>query len=852
MSRKSIVNLALVAMWAQASFASAAQSPQHAEAAREDRAGTRVIAAGPAYGAGAWRRFLLGDGYRSLWTAPIEVPVLDLKKFSGGLTPRKRGGGKQTQSLSFLTFECAARREWKFRSIDKDLSPVLGADLQGTFIDALVQDQVGSAHPLGPLIVDPLARAVGILGVTHRLVVLPDVDHLGPFREEFGGTLGFLEEKARAEDPVTPGFENFHKLLETVALWERLDAHPEEKVDAPAFLRARLFDLLINDFDRHKDQWRWARRQGSQLWEPVPEDRDQAFVRYSGLALSLIRPSQPRLVNFGPTYASVHGLTWQGRFLDRRHLSELEWPGWQSEVRRIQDAITDTTIDEAVGSLPKEYRRIDDGKLAAELKSRRRLLPEVAREFYDQLAADVEIHGSDKPERVAISALPGSFVRVTLTRDTGAPIFQRDFDPRETRMVRLYLKGGDDDVVREVGTQGLDIRVVGGGGDDRLDDSAAGTTRFYDESGDNRLVSGPQTFEDRRSYTQPVDASGNPERDWGRQVLSIPWVSAGGDLGVFMGAKIGSTSYGFRRSPYSRKQVVGVGFSTGLGAFRAEYDGEFRRENRSSWFRLHARASELDLIRFYGIGNETRSAFPESFFEIRQRQFSISPEYHLAYSQIDLAVGAIVQYTKEPLMTGYAATKRPYGFGGFGKVGPRLEVEIGGGARGDGESRPARLRVGGSFFPRVWSVTDSFGEIHGEAGGVLRGSLPLTPTLVLSAGGKRVFGRYPFQEAAFLGGSDSLRGLRPQRYAGDASVYASAELRLRLGRVRLLLPSDVGVFGLADAGRVFARGEISDLWHSGVGGGVWIAVLKPGNTVRIAFARSEGVTRYYLRTGLGF
>ena len=76
--------------------------------------------------------------------------------------------------------------------------------------------------------------------------------------------------------------------------------------------------------------------------------------------------------------------------------------------------------------------------------------------------------------------------------------------------------------------------------------------------------------------------------------------------------------------------------------------------------------------------------------------------------------------------------------------------------------------------------------------------------------------------------------------------------RLRLGRLKLLLPSDVGVFGLADVGRVFVEGEASELWHHGVGGGLWVAVLKPENTLTLAVARSEGATRFYLRAGFGF
>jgi hypothetical protein len=332
------------------------------------KSGTRVVKAGSHYQAGPVHRFFFGEGYRSLWTSAFEVEVLDLATFAGGLKPKKRGGGKQTASL---TFECSEGRQWKFRSIDKDPSAVLPEELRDTFVDALVQDQVSAAHPLGPLVVDPLAEAAGILSAEHRLVMLPDDERLGEFRKEFAGKLGFIEEKIRAEEgPVTPGFEDFHKLLDTVDLWKRLDEHPEERVDAPALLRARLFDLLINDFDRHKDQWQWARKKRTDLWQPVPEDRDQAFVRYSGLVLSLVRPSQPRLVDFGPQFPGIFGLTWQGRFVDRRHLAELEWPQWQEAIKSIQTRITDATIDDAVHRLPEEYRQITAGRTAQALKAR--------------------------------------------------------------------------------------------------------------------------------------------------------------------------------------------------------------------------------------------------------------------------------------------------------------------------------------------------------------------------------------------------------------------------------------------------------------------------------------------------
>jgi hypothetical protein len=45
---------------------------------------TRRVAAGPQYKAGGFHEFVFGQGYRDLWTTPIEVPVLDLQKTGAG------------------------------------------------------------------------------------------------------------------------------------------------------------------------------------------------------------------------------------------------------------------------------------------------------------------------------------------------------------------------------------------------------------------------------------------------------------------------------------------------------------------------------------------------------------------------------------------------------------------------------------------------------------------------------------------------------------------------------------------------------------------------------------------------
>src|SRR5438046_2023912 len=67
-----------------------------------------------------------------------------------------------------------------------------------------------------------------------------------------GGMLGFLEERFERR---LPGVD---EESDTTALVERLDQRGGEQVDARAYLRARLVDILVGDWDRHVDQWRWV------------------------------------------------------------------------------------------------------------------------------------------------------------------------------------------------------------------------------------------------------------------------------------------------------------------------------------------------------------------------------------------------------------------------------------------------------------------------------------------------------------------------------------------------------------------------------------------------------------------
>ena len=130
-----------------------------------------TVVAGPDYAAGGLHRLLLGAHYRDTWTAPIRVPVLDLRSWAGGLTPTKAHKGSQTTSLRF---DGADGREYQFRSVYKTPATGLPAHLQQTVLADLMQDGASASHPLGGLVVARLLGAAGVLRPEPVLSVLPD------------------------------------------------------------------------------------------------------------------------------------------------------------------------------------------------------------------------------------------------------------------------------------------------------------------------------------------------------------------------------------------------------------------------------------------------------------------------------------------------------------------------------------------------------------------------------------------------------------------------------------------------------------------------------------------------------
>jgi len=854
-----------------------------AAAAEPDGPSTTTVVIGPQYNAGSFHRWLWGNDYRSVWTTPIKADMLDLHSFAGGLKPLFRVGGQETKGLAMKGSD---GRDYTFRGIDKDPTTILPEDLRDTWAKSLIQDQIAANHPASFFVVDELMKAGGILRTEQRLMVMPDDPTLGEFRKDFAGRVGQVYEYPGAKSDKNPGFLDATEILKHDVFYKRIEADPKDRADARTLLKARLLDILIGDFDRHRDQWRWAKFSNKELWQVIPDDRDQAFCRYEGLVLDLARPRVPILQNYSDHYPGMTGLTWNGWEQDRQLLAGLERPAWKEVAAELTSQITDEVIERAAHRMPPEYFKLDGPRLIHDLKGRRDRLPEGAERFYDHIADKVRVYLTDAPEYVEVKRLDGdTLIQVWRQgpdgKPSGEPFFRRTLHKNETQEVQIYLRGGNDRVVTLGKPNGIEVRVIGGSSGDVVDDSNGGETRFSD-SGSGKLISGPGSHVDRKTYVPPKppkNAPWIPPRDWGRNTFVSPWLSYGSDIGPSLGALVDTEAFGFRKDPYASRHVVRAAWAFGESTFRADYRAEFRLENKGTFLGWYAYASGVEASRFFGLGNETSDGGNQNsdFFKAKQLQYFFNPTATIPlFGKLKFSLGPSLKYasTQHGGDLTLINLAKPYGYGNFGELGGRGTLELdnrvaaskapGGVAlRSIGYTRGGtEVLVTGEVWPKAMDVKETFGSLEGKAAAFWTPGGDKAPTLALRAGGKKVFGNYPYFEAAYLGGGlggigaiagdEALRGLQRHRYAGDAALYGNADLRIYVSQFHIFLPGSWGLLGFGDLGRVYLNGETSNKWHDGYGGGLWFAWLDRANTLSVSYARSERRNAIYFKAGFAF
>jgi hypothetical protein len=859
-SRKAVILLAAVA--ASIVSSAAAQNPTARSVGRD----SVVVVPGEIYKAGSMHRRLLGDNYRDLWTTPIKVPVLDLSSFRGGLKPKELGGGAQTRSLRF---EAADGSEWSFRSVRKGFS-ILPEQYKGTIVWYIVRDQGSASHPLGAIGAAPIQTALGVIHPTPTVAVMPDDPALGEFRKEFAGMLGDLEERPNIPDKGVGFPKDADKVIGSDTLLGRINTEPT-RVDALALLTAREMDMLIGDNDRHPDQWKWARfGKGDEApWEPIATDRDKAFVSYGGLVMAIARLALPALITFRSEYPDPQSLFANAGEFDRRMLQSLDKSVWDSVATSVMQRVTDRVIGDAMSALPPKYAS-KSGDIAAKLKARRNGLRGAADRYYGELWKFADIHGTDADEQATVTRSANGVVDVTIQAGNSAPYFSRRFLSGETREIRIYLHGGNDRATVQGAVQSsIPVRIIGGNGTNTLTDlSIVGGTRnptkFYDAG----------TVENVKYARDTVDEKNNVDNAFNHYFNRRPWVHAYGKLippqvdrgssirpvlglhsqrGLGIYPEIGAARYvyGFRDVPYS--SMMEADYSQATASNRMRFRGAFdkRFEESDVHIPVNASMSQFEVVQFHGFGNDVPD-LRGRLYDVRQRQWQFRPSVGLAVLNpaSDISLGPIVRYTTtDSIANRLISQLHPYGFTTFGQAGLQLKAHLDSRTVADTMRPRFVLDVLGTGYPGMWDVASPYQSLDGWAAAFFTLPVPKKPVLAFRGGGKKLWGDFPYFDAAFLGGSETFRTEEKQRYAGDASLYGTTELRVPIAKFPFILPLDLGVIGFADAGRVYVNGDSPGGWHTAAGGGLWVGYLNPQINYNVLFTNRS---QRRVVTNLGF
>jgi hypothetical protein len=827
---------------------------------------TEKVTAGAEYDVSGTARRWLGNGYRDIWSEPFEAPVLDLAREAGGLQPVRQVGQLQTFGLALRG---ADGNSYTFRSLRKEPERILPPEWRNSWPAKMLRDATSATHPAAAVILPVLADAAGVAHTQPRLVVMPDDPRLGAFRATFAHQLGTIEEYPTAASAGHPGFHGATAIISSAELWTRWLQSPEDRIDTRAFLRARILDLFVENYDRRRGQWRWMQSPGHPLWQPIPEDPDMVFVRHDGLVAASMRRRQPTLLAFSDEFPSnLEGPTRNAAEVDRWLLTDLEGAVFTQIAKELQAAWTDEVIDRAIAQMPKEWQKVDNGFLAQALRARRAALVTYVEHFYRYLARDVDVRLTDRDERVSIvSGEDGSTTVMATVNGATGPYYSRRFVPDETDEVRVYLQGGNDRVERSGRSGRIRLRLIADGGD-KIVMSSDRTSEVWEDAGHvtgNRVnQEGPWT------NPEPVkDAPWIEPRSYGSLSVwnPIAWIAP--DVGFVLGAGLTHTVYGFRSEPFAQQHTLKAGWSFGAGSGKAQYDGLFNRPGSHLGYGLRTFVSGVEQINFFGFGNETPEQTDKSRYHSRQTVFSFAPALrYTPSSTLSLTVGPEFRHSRSGQRQGSILfEQQPYGTGDFNLVALRTGLQLD--TRNVTKSNvldvtsgvpaveaAADLPPGHGFLalaaatitPAAGDVTDTYGAVDGSVAAYVGNT---HVQLAARVGGTRLFGTYPWFDAASIGGRND-RGYHSHRFAGDASLYGNVEIRTYFGPPHFssVFPVRFGLVGFVDSGRVWLEGESSNDWHPSGGGGL---LMKPvGTDIVLRAAVAVGTEGPLLYIGSGF
>lgn len=811
-----------------------------------------------------------GDHYRDLYGKKIQAKTVILDTLYGGLEVVRKGGGHQTRSLRLKSkdgkeFNMRALKKSGVKFLQSTVFPdnYIEESLENTISEDILLDFYTASHPYIFTIIPELSDAIEVFHTNPKLYYVPKQKALGKHNADHGNELYMIEERPEENHKDLVSFGKPDDIESTADVYERLRRDEKYKIDESSYIRARMFDMLIGDWDRHQDQWRWAEYKldnGTHIFKPIPRDRDQAFSNFDGGFLGTLKGLLGFANQFQVYDQELKDIKWinaSATRLDRTLIKNSGREEWIKQAKFIQENLTDRAIEKAFKNIPKEAEGEDLNIIKENLKGRRGNLVDIANRYYDYLARLAIITGTDKDDFIRIERMKKGKTRVMVYRikdgEKADVVSNKIFDKKITKEIWIY--GLDDDDIFEAEGKvdnPIKINIIGGQNNDIYRFKKGRKISVYDHK------SKPNTIEKKGAakirLTDDYQINNFDKNERVLTTLSVlPSVGFNPDDGIRIGPLVNLTFNGFHRNPFSSMHVFSGGYYFATQGFDLGYRGEFAGILGNYNLLTELKYTSPNFAEnFFGFGNETKNNQNVLDFDYNRVKLSI---YKMSIGAVKNGrLGSYFEYkgslegieadntparfiTEETNLQDNDIFNRKW-FAGLDGTYRYESYDI-----NVNPTRGMKLEINAGGRMNIKDTERTFGYIKPYLG--FYNALIRNRKLVLKTAIQGQFNigeNYEFYQGAQIGAQNLLRGYRTQRFTGQSALAGSADIRYSFTQFKTrILPLQIGVFAGADTGRVWVRdNNTSNKWHSDYGGGFWINSANIINATFNLFSGEDG------------
>ncbi|MDX1761282.1 MAG: phosphoesterase, partial [Christiangramia sp.] len=664
-----------------------------------------------------------------------------------------------------------------------------------------------------------------------------------------------------------------HDIVSTADMIERLRRDEKYILDEKGYIKARVFDMLIGDWDRHQDQWRWAEiedEEGNHYFKAIPRDRDQVFSNFDGAFFGTLRAITGFANQFAVYGDDIKDVEWfniAALGLDRSLIQNEGKEVWLEQAQYIKENVTDEVIENAFAKLPEETRGEASQDLMENVKGRRDNIVDIAMRYYEHLANLAIVTGTDKDDFIDVVRLEDGNTRVSITRNKDGEraeiLSDKVYKVNETEEIWVYGLDDDDKIlVKGDGPGKIFLRVIGGQNNDIYTLENGKNLKVYDHKSLPNTIKKNNGAKLRLTDNYEINTYDKDKKTFASGSI-LPEIGYNPDSGFSFGLEYVKSINKFKRNPFSSQHSFFGEVHSATNGYALTYEAEFASIVGKYNLQVGANfASPNYSENFFGFGNETRN---------------FDDELGLNYNRVGLS-----QYGIKTALV----NKTPFGsYFGFTATFEGIEVQNDEGrfisddfVNDDPDFFDRKYFAGLDAMYRYESYDDQLNPTRGmlfelNLGAKLNttdtkrqygyfkpymgfyNALTRNRKLVLKTRVEahiNIGKEYEFYQSAQLGADTGLRGYRLERFSGKSSFGTGADLRYSFNTVKTsFLPFQPGIYVGYDLGRVWMDSQNSKRWHDSYGGGIWINSADAIQGNFSVFAGEEGA-RFQFGLGLKF